>query len=203
MSEIVLLGINHKTAPVEIRECIAFSQDESTLALQTLHRKASIDEIILFSTCNRVELLLVTKDKSDAISETKQFIAEFNKIPIEQFEKALYIHLNDEAVRHIFRVASSLDSLVVGEPQILGQVKEAYRTATILKTSGVILNRLLHRTFFVAKRIRSETGIGDRAVSISYAAVESGCIYQLRGGRTGEKNIRDTGRQKSTSHRRR
>ena len=174
MSEIVLLGINHKTAPVEIRECIAFSQDESTLALQTLHRKASIDEIILFSTCNRVEVILVTKNKSDAISETKQFIAEFNKIPLDQFEKALYIHLNDEAVRHIFRVASSLDSLVVGEPQILGQVKEAYRTATIHKTSGVILNRLLHRTFFVAKRIRSETGIGDRAVSISYAAVELG-----------------------------
>jgi glutamyl-tRNA reductase len=174
MSEIVLLGINHKTAPVEIRECIAFSQDESTLALQTLHRKASIDEIILFSTCNRVEVLLVTKDKSHAISETKQFIAEFNKIPIKQFEKTLYIHVNDEAVRHIFRVASSLDSMVVGEPQILGQVKEAYRTATIHKTSGVILNRLLHRTFFVAKRIRSETGIGDRAVSISYAAVELG-----------------------------
>lgn len=174
MSEIVLLGINHKTAPVEIRECIAFSQDESTLALQALHRKACIEEIILFSTCNRVEVLLVTKDQSQAISETKQFIAEFNKIPIEQFEKALYIHVNDEAVRHIFRVASSLDSMVVGEPQILGQVKEAYRTATKLKTSGVILNRLLHRTFFVAKQIRSETGIGDRAVSISYAAVELG-----------------------------
>jgi len=172
MSEIVLLGINHNTAPVEIRECIAFSPEESTLAMQALHRKAAIDEIILFSTCNRVEVLLVTKNKPHAISETKQFIAEFNKIPIEQFEDALYIHVNEEAVRHIFRVASSLDSMVIGEPQILGQVKEAYRTATMLKTSGLILNRLLHRTFFVAKRIRSETGIGDRAVSISYAAVE-------------------------------
>ncbi len=174
MSEIVLLGINHKTAPVEIRECIAFSQDDSVRALQTLHRNPLIDEVVLFSTCNRVEVLLVSKNKSQAISETKQFIADFNKIPIEQFEKALYIHVNDEAVRHVFRVASSLDSMVVGEPQILGQVKEAYRTATTLKTSGVILNRLLHRTFFVAKRIRSETGIGDRAVSISYAAVELG-----------------------------
>ncbi|UCG05485.1 MAG: glutamyl-tRNA reductase [Desulfobacterales bacterium] len=174
MSEIVLLGINHKTAPVEIRECIAFSQDDSVRALQTLHRNPLIDEVVLFSTCNRVEVLLVSKNKSQAISETKQFIADFNKIPIEQFEKALYIHVNDEAVRHVFRVASSLDSMVVGEPQILGQVKEAYRTATTLKTSGVILNRLLHRTFFVAKRIRSETGIGDRAVSISYAAVQLG-----------------------------
>lgn len=174
MPEIVLLGINHETAPVEIRECIAFSQDESALALQTLHRMPFLDEVMLFSTCNRVEVLFVTQDTSAAIAETKKFIADFNKIPVEQFENALYIHVDDEAVRHIFRVASSLDSMVVGEPQILGQIKDAYRTATSLKTAGVILNRLLHRTFFVAKRIRSETGIGDRAVSISYAAVELG-----------------------------
>jgi glutamyl-tRNA reductase len=174
MSDIVLLGINHKTAPVEIRECIAFSQDESALALQTLHRMPFIDEVILFSTCNRVEVLFVTQNTSAAIAETKKFIADFNKIPVEKFENALYVHVDDDAVRHVFRVASSLDSMLVGEPQILGQIKDAYRTATSLKTSGVILNRLLHRTFFVAKRIRSETGIGDRAVSISYAAVELG-----------------------------
>jgi glutamyl-tRNA reductase len=174
MPDIVLLGINHKTAPVELRECIAFSADESTIALQRLHREPNIDEVLLFSTCNRVEVLLVTQNRSEAVSDTKRFIAEFNKIPIEQFENALYIHDNDEAVRHVFRVASSLDSMVVGEPQILGQIKDAYRSATSLKTSGVILNRLLHRTFSVAKRIRSETGIGDRAVSISYAAIELG-----------------------------
>jgi len=174
MPEIVLLGINHKTAPVELRECIAFSGDESITALQTLRRQPSIKEVLLFSTCNRVELLLVTDDKSRTISATKDFIAEFNKIPLEQFDDALYIHEGNEAIRHIFRVASSLDSMMVGEPQILGQVKEAYRIAAANKSSGVILNRLLHRTFFVAKRIRTETGIGDRAVSISYAAVELG-----------------------------
>ncbi len=174
MHDIVLLGINHKTAPVELRECIAFSADESTIALQTLHREPHLDEVLLFSTCNRMEVLLVTQNKSAAIRDTKRFIAQFNKVPIEQFENALYIHDNDEAVRHVFRVASSLDSMVVGEPQILGQIKDAYRSAASLKTSGVILNRLLHRTFSVAKRIRSETGIGDRAVSISYAAVELG-----------------------------
>lgn len=174
MSDIVLIGINHKTASVELRECIAFSREESVTALQTLFRQACIDEVILFSTCNRVELLFVTPNTSEAITETKKFIAEANNLPIERFEDSLYIHLNDEAVRHIFRVASSLDSMVIGEPQILGQIKEAYRSATDLKTSGVILNRLLHRTFSVAKRIRSETGIGDRAVSISYAAVELG-----------------------------
>jgi glutamyl-tRNA reductase len=174
MPDIVLLGINHKTAPVELRECIAFSGDESVTALQTLHRLPNINEVLLFSTCNRVELLFVTDNKSDTISATKDFIAEFNKIPLEQFDDALYIHEGDEAVRHVFRVASSLDSMVVGEPQILGQIKEAYRLAAETKSSGVILNRLLHRTFFVAKRIRTETGIGDRAVSISYAAVELG-----------------------------
>jgi glutamyl-tRNA reductase len=84
---------------------------------------------------------------------------------LKQFESSLYIHQGDDAIRHIFRVASSLDSLIVGEPQILGQIKDAYRRATSQKTSGVILNRLLHKTFFVAKRVRHETGIGDHAVS--------------------------------------
>ncbi len=172
MLDIVLLGINHKTAPVELRECIAFSEDQSKLALHSLMRKTFIKEALLFSTCNRVEVLVVTDDTARAVEETKGFIAEFNKVPLEQFEGALYVHEGNEAVRHVFRVAASLDSMVVGEPQILGQIKDAYRTATKEKTSGVILNRLLHRTFFVAKRIRSETGIGDRAVSISYAAVE-------------------------------
>jgi glutamyl-tRNA reductase len=172
MLDIILLGINHKTASVEVRECIAFSEDETKTALHSLLGKSFIKEALLFSTCNRVEILLVTDNKARAVEETKGFIAEFNKIPLQKFEDALYIHEGDDAVRHVFRVASSLDSMVVGEPQILGQVKEAYRTAIDEKTSGVILNRLLHRTFFVAKRIRTETGIGDRAVSISYAAVE-------------------------------
>jgi len=174
MHDIILLGINHKTAPVELRECIAFAPEESREALQTLHRQPHVNEALLFSTCNRVELLFTTDNKAQSISTTKAFIADFNKIPVEQFEGALYIHENDAAVRHVFRVAASLDSMMVGEPQILGQIKEAYRLATLAKTSGVILNRLLHRTFFVAKRIRTETGIGDRAVSISYAAVELG-----------------------------
>ena len=172
MLDILLIGINHETAPIEVRECIAFSDDESKLALHALLRKSFIKEALLFSTCNRVEILLVTDNKTRAVAETKGFIAEFNKIPLEHFEDSLYTHEGTDAVRHIFRVASSLDSMVVGEPQILGQVKKAYRTATEEHTSGVILNRLLHRTFFVAKRIRTETGIGDHAVSISYAAVE-------------------------------
>jgi glutamyl-tRNA reductase len=174
MSEIVLLGINHKTAPVELRECIAFSTHETADAIETLKNDPVISEALLFSTCNRVEVLLVTDDRNKAVDFAKNFISEYNKIPVSQFENALYIHSGDDAVRHIFRVAASLDSMIVGEPQILGQIKGAYRIATQKKTSGVILNRLLHRAFFVAKRIRTETGIGDRAVSISYAAIELG-----------------------------
>ena len=172
MREIILIGINHKTAPVELRECIAFSKDEAATATEALRGRPHIHESLLYSTCNRVELLLVTDDTPAAVADAKAFIADFNKIPVAQFESALYIHANDDAVRHLFRVAASLDSMIVGEPQILGQIKEAYRRAAEAKTAGVILNRLLHRAFFIAKRIRTETGIGDRAVSISYAAVE-------------------------------
>ncbi len=174
MNEIVLIGINHKTAPVELRECIAFTEDESETALRDLSLSPHIREVLLFSTCNRVEVLVVTAHKTKAIDATKDYIAKANKISRIEFEDSLYLYEGDEAVRHIFRVASSLDSMVVGEPQILGQVKEAYRKASEAKASGVIINRLLHRTFFVAKRIRTETGIGDHAVSISYAAVELG-----------------------------
>ena len=174
MSDIVLIGINHKTAPVEIRECIAFSSDETHAALNRLIQAATIEEALLYSTCNRVEVVLVTDQKSDAIALTKNVILHSNQISTSQLDKVLYIHEGDTAVRHIFRVAASLDSMIVGEPQILGQIKDAYRTATLHKSSGAILNRLLHKTFFVAKRIRTETGIGDNAVSISYAAIELG-----------------------------
>jgi glutamyl-tRNA reductase len=174
MHDIVLLGINHKTAPVELRECIAFTPDESTDALAALRRMDGVAEALLYSTCNRVELLMVTDRLQDAVAAAKRYIAESNKVPLEQFERSLYVHANDEAVRHLFRVAASLDSMIVGEPQILGQIKEAYRGAASAKTAGVVLNRLMHRAFFVAKRVRTETGIGDRAVSVSYAAVELG-----------------------------
>lgn len=174
MFDIVLLGLNHKTAPVEIRECLAFSKDETAVALQAFQEHPSIIESIILSTCNRVEILITTESAPDAVEAARTYISEFKNIPVNEFEGSLYIHNGDEAVRHLFRVASSLDSMMVGEPQILGQIKDAYRTATLTKTSGVVLNRLLHKTFSVAKRVRTETGIGDHAVSISYAAIELG-----------------------------
>jgi glutamyl-tRNA reductase len=172
MRDILLIGINHKTAPIELRECLAFTKDDASTAIDALRRVAAVHEVLLYSTCNRVEVLMVTDDRDHAIGTAKTFLSDFNKIPIREFEDSLYVHANDDAVRHLFRVAASLDSMVVGEPQILGQIKEAYRGAAQAKSAGVILNRLMHRAFFVAKRVRTETGIGDRAVSISYAAVE-------------------------------
>ncbi|MBU3947106.1 MAG: glutamyl-tRNA reductase [Proteobacteria bacterium] len=172
MLEIVLLGLNHKTAPVEIRECLAVSKDETAAMLGAIKEPDSINEVVLFSTCNRVEILMVASDKTKAVETAKKQLSAFKNVPLSKFEQSIYVYEGDEAVRHIFRVASSLDSMMIGEPQILGQIKEAYLMATKRKTSGVILNRLLHRTFFVAKRVRTETGIGSSAVSISYAAIE-------------------------------
>ena len=174
MLDIVLLGLNHKTAPVALRECLAISKDEASAALKAFQELSSIREVMLVSTCNRVEVLMIVQDKTNAVDAVKDFLSELKHLPVSEFEKSLYIHEGDDAVRHVFRVAASLDSMVVGEPQILGQIKEAYQMATTTKTSGVLLNKILHRTFFVAKRIRTETGIGDHAVSISYAAVELG-----------------------------
>ena len=174
MPDIVLLGLNHKTAPIELRECLAFTQEQTTSALDDFINYPFLSEAILISTCNRVEILMTTSDNQQAIQTAKLIISKIKQVAVSEFEKSLYIHIGNDAVRHVFRVASSLDSMVVGEPQILGQIKDAYLIASQKKTSGVILNRLLHKTFFVAKRIRSETGIGDHAVSISYAAIELG-----------------------------
>ncbi|MBR9979532.1 MAG: glutamyl-tRNA reductase [Desulfatitalea sp.] len=174
MDRILLIGLNHKTAPIEIRECLAFTEDDTQTGLTTLRSDPAIDEAMIFSTCNRVEVLMTARQIPAAIDAAKRFLATTKQVPLHAFEPSLYLHQGQAAVRHLFSVAASLDSMVLGEPQILGQVKSAYRLATEQKSSGVILNRLLHRTFFVAKRIRTETGIGDHAVSISYAAIELG-----------------------------
>ncbi|NNG01552.1 MAG: glutamyl-tRNA reductase [Desulfobacteraceae bacterium] len=174
MSEIILLGLNHTTAPVELRECLAFTTDDTERAVVQLADNPAVEEVVLFSTCNRIEVLLVAKDPGKAVELSKSFLSEFKQVPVNDFNIATYVHCGDEAVGHVFRVAASLDSMMLGEPQILGQIKEAYRTASEKRTSGVILNRLMHRAFFTAKRIRNETGIGDNAVSISYAAVQLG-----------------------------
>lgn len=171
MPQIILTGLNHKTAPVKLRERLAIGDDQLPAALETLSGAESVDEIVLFSTCNRTEVVFISEDDT-SIETVKTRLADFKQLPVAQFESALYTYTDDDAVAHLFKVASSLDSMIVGEPQILGQVKKAYRSAVAGNTSGVILNRLLHKTFSMAKRVRKETGIGDSAVSISYAATE-------------------------------
>ena len=171
MSKIILIGVNHKTAPVELREKLSFSVEETLAALEYLKQDKDIKESLVFSTCNRTEILYVP-ETGEQIDKIIEFIAHHKNICISEFKSSLYVYQEDDAIRHLFRVASSLDSMVVGEPQILGQVKQAYRSAVAKNASGVLLNRLMHKTFNIAKRVRKETGIGDNAVSISYAAIE-------------------------------
>ena len=172
MIRIVNIGMNHETAPVELRECLAKDPENTSLALASMRELSTIKEGLFLSTCNRVEALYTTENPNDARQSILALMSRIGDISQQDFSSNLYIFEDMEAVQHIFRVASSLDSMAVGEPQILGQIKDAYFQATKEKTSGVILNRLMHRAFHVAKRVRSETGISDAAISISYAAVE-------------------------------
>ncbi len=167
---IVLLGVNHKTTPLEVREKMALSDGyESPLA--ALGALDTINEYYLLSTCNRVEVLFTCTDPTLARLQILDLLFG-SSIEKDQLERHVYQYQNNEAINHLFMVASSLDSMIVGESQILGQLKEAYRYASDLKTIGLVLNKLLHKSFTVAKRVRSETQIGANAVSISYAAIE-------------------------------
>ena len=169
---IVLLGVNHKTTPVAIREKLALSGGYDQ-PLAALGRLDSINEYYLLSTCNRVEVLFTCRDVKTARREVLDMLFA-GAVRREDLAGCIYQYEDQEAVRHLFTVAASLDSMIVGEAQILGQLKEAYRFAAEKKCAGLILNKLLHKSFSVAKRVRTETRIGASAVSISYAAVELG-----------------------------
>lgn len=173
---IILVGVNHKTAPVEIRERLAFNDEACAEGLRRLVDGEIVREGLIVSTCNRVEILSATtaEQMETGTGRLAQFLDATGQLPTGFLNNHLYRHANEEAVRHLFRVASSLDSMVVGEPQVLGQVRHAYSVAVEAGTAGRILNRLVHHTFRVAKRVRNETGIAANAVSISYMAVELG-----------------------------
>jgi glutamyl-tRNA reductase len=172
--ELIVIGLNHKTASIEIRERLAFSEEGLGKALLQIQSLPSLKENMIVSTCNRVEIYGAARNGDEAACELRQFISGFHGLPLKEFEHHLYLFTSEAAVRHIFRVASSLDSMVVGEPQILGQIKSAYQLSVESKTSGLILHRLLHRAFHVAKRVRAETQIGNSPVSVSSVAVELG-----------------------------
>jgi glutamyl-tRNA reductase len=172
MDRIVLIGLNHKTAPVEIRERFNIVCVDSKGPLSDFAQIRLLRESFYLSTCNRMEVLFTTPRLDEGISAVVGLLAEIYGQTGAALKPYLYIYIDQDAVKHLFRVACSLDSMVVGEPQILGQIKDAYRQATEAKASGVVLNRLLHKSFSAAKRVRTETRIGSNAVSISYAAVE-------------------------------
>lgn len=169
---IIVVGLSHKTASVEIREKVAFSPNQIEKPLRELVALDNLVEGVIVSTCNRVEIYATTRDIAGGIARIKRFLADYHRIPLESLEPHLYSYHSEAAIRHVFRVASSLDSMVVGEPQILGQIKTSYGYAAEYKTSGIILNRFLHKAFSVAKRVRTETRIASSAVSVAFAAVE-------------------------------
>lgn len=170
---IVLVGLNHRTAPVEVRERLAFNDSALDSALRSLVNGNGVSEALIVSTCNRVEILANCSVEADhALERICRFLYEFHQLPHALHNNHLYTHTDRLAVRHVFRVASSLDSMVVGEAQILGQVKSAYTRAMQTGTVGRVLNQLLTRAFTVAKRVRTETEIGSASTSVSSVAAE-------------------------------
>jgi glutamyl-tRNA reductase len=170
----LLTGISYHTAPVEVRERLAFADEEIPEALTRLVDGAVVGEAMIVSTCNRVEIVATASSLDDALQRLRCFLGEWRSIEVTRLEPHLYTRTDREAVHHLFRVASSLDSMVLGEPQILGQIRDAYRLGLDAGTIGHGLDPLLQRAFAVAKRVRTETAVGASAVSISYAAVELG-----------------------------
>ena len=169
---LVLVGVNHKSTPVEIRERLAFTRGKIESSQERLVTYPEIIENIILSTCNRVEIYARVGDSDKGLQLLKQFISDYHDIPIIELEKYFYCYRDEEAVEHLFRVSSSLDSMVLGEAQILGQVKDAYSVARTLDSTGMVLNQLFEKAFNVAKKIREETNVSEGGVSISSAAVE-------------------------------
>ena len=170
--EIVIVGVNHRKAPVEVREQVNFSDELLDEALRRLITLEPIDEGVILSTCNRVEVVVTTTDGDQAVEALASFLANREDVEQPRLAEHLSVYRGRVAVRHLFRVAASLDSMVVGEPQILGQLKEFYGRSAVAGSAGTVLHRCFHKSFSVAKRVRTETGVATKAVSVSSAAVE-------------------------------
>ncbi len=169
---LTLVGLSHKTAPVEIREKLTFPANVQEHALARLTECSAVSEAVIVSTCNRTEIYAVTQGDVDGPGAVIDFMADYHDLDRDELVRSLYISQGEAVVRHLFRVVASLDSMVLGEAQILGQVKEAYDHAITNSATGRIFNKLFRQSFEVGKRVRTETEIGENAVSISYAAVE-------------------------------
>jgi len=169
---IIVVGLSHKTAPIEVREKLNFPENTLPDALRKLMTYDGVRESMIVSTCNRVEIYASVPDSAKGIDRIKQFISDYHGLDRNALEQALYVYPDAQGVRHTFRVASSLDSMVLGEAQILGQLKDAFDIALKTKTTSTILNKLIKKSISVAKRVRTDTRLAEGAVSISSAAVE-------------------------------
>jgi glutamyl-tRNA reductase len=168
---LLLVGISHRTAPVDLRERVDFQVRGVAGALGALAARGSTREAVVVSTCNRAELYVACEEAVATRDDLVKFLSDFNGVASAEIAPHVYDVTDLDVARHLFRVAAGLDSLVVGEPQVLGQVKDAHTAATDAHTAGPILNRLFHASFAVGKRVRTETGLGSGAVSVSFAAV--------------------------------
>ncbi|MDD9269888.1 glutamyl-tRNA reductase [Paenibacillus sp. GCM10023248] len=171
---IIAVGLNYRTAPVEIREKFAFSEQDLPIALTELKETKSILECVIVATCNRTEFYAVVDRAQMCSHYLTHFIERWFQVPKDQFQKHLYMYENEKAVEHLFRVTSGLDSMVIGETQILGQVRDAFLSSQKMKATGSYFNTLFKQSITLAKKAHSETGISNNPVSVSYAAVELG-----------------------------
>ena len=171
--EIVLVGLNHRTAPVEVRERVSFTAEQARRASEVLRSKGILEETLVLSTCNRSEVYGVPPETSrECAPGLSTFLSEFHSVRMDELNGSLYHHYDREAVRHLFRVAAGLDSMMLGEAEILGQVRDAYRLAYEQGATGPVLNRLFQGALEVGKRVRSETELGTRPMSVASAGVK-------------------------------
>ncbi|MGM0897216.1 MAG: glutamyl-tRNA reductase [Bacillota bacterium] len=207
----LVVGVNYRSAPVSIREKLSFIENELPQAMQALQQQKSILENVIVSTCNRTEIYAVVDQLHTGRFYVKQFLASYFNIPMEQFSQYLFIHEQDEAIDHLFRVTAGIDSMVLGETQILGQVKSSFLAGQEIGTTGTVFNQLFKQAVTLAKRAHNETAIGENAVSVSYAAVELGKkifgtlknkhVVILGAGKMGElaiKNLQGSGADRIT-----
>ena len=170
--DILVLGLNHKTAPVELRERLSIPQSKAPDLLKELEERNIFEERLLLSTCNRTEIYGVGSDLDRSVKLAKEFLSEYSKLELSSFEDKLYVLKQPDSVEHLFSVASGLDSMVLGETEIIGQVKDAYFAAHKHQQTGKVLNNLFQRSFKVAKNLRTNTNIGEGRVSVASIAVD-------------------------------
>lgn len=207
----LVVGVNYRSAPVEIREKLSFIENELPQAMQALNKQKSVLENVIVSTCNRTEIYAVVDQLHTGKYYVKQFLADYFNIPQEAFSQYLFVHEKDEAVDHLFRVTAGIDSMVLGETQILGQVRGSFLAGQEMGTTGTVFNQLFKQAVTLAKRAHTETAIGENAVSVSYAAVELGKkifgtlknkhVVILGAGKMGElaiKNLQGSGADRIT-----